>query len=451
MRVPRLHLFQLWALLIILSASAPCPAGKFPLREGDLWVMAGDRITAQHLHSNYFEAFCFARYPQLHFAFRNAAVRDHTVAATLQGFDLEIAAWNPTVVSVELGINDRRSSNHYEYIGNMETLIQRIRAIHARPVLFSPSAINDVGQRASLGPNRLLQEYTQALKELAAREKVPFADQFHPLLGFWNRIKQRDPLKEAVKTIEQQQSKDANETPVDDPGSLLPARPISKDKPSPLAGGDPVYPGPAGQLVMAAALLKGLGADGFVSTATLDATGKVINERGCKVEAVTAQPGKVAFDRLDHCRPFPIPDEARDAMTFDPDILALSQYTLTVIGLKKGRYALRIDGVLVATMSSDDLATGINLTALRAGLERNGVNPIVFQSRAILGAVAAKEELVSQWRTLSAKAHASGAAADVKEKLAAFTAQLQQADEKIRDAAKPRKLHFELSLPRHVR
>ena len=26
--------------------------------------MAGDSITAQHLHSNYFEAFCFARYPQ---------------------------------------------------------------------------------------------------------------------------------------------------------------------------------------------------------------------------------------------------------------------------------------------------------------------------------------------------------------------------------------------------
>src|SRR5262249_13080680 len=35
-------------------------ADKFPLQEGDVWVMAGDSITAQHLHSNYLEAFCYA-------------------------------------------------------------------------------------------------------------------------------------------------------------------------------------------------------------------------------------------------------------------------------------------------------------------------------------------------------------------------------------------------------
>jgi hypothetical protein len=27
--------------------------------------MVGDSITTQHLHSNYFEAFCYARYPNL--------------------------------------------------------------------------------------------------------------------------------------------------------------------------------------------------------------------------------------------------------------------------------------------------------------------------------------------------------------------------------------------------
>jgi len=62
-------------LLIVLTAATPLaaaePATTFPLRDGDIWVMAGDSITAQHLHSNYFEAFCFARYPNLKFAFRN--------------------------------------------------------------------------------------------------------------------------------------------------------------------------------------------------------------------------------------------------------------------------------------------------------------------------------------------------------------------------------------------
>ena len=44
-------------------------ADSFPLKEGDVWVMVGDSITAQHLHSNYFEAFCYARYPKLNFCF----------------------------------------------------------------------------------------------------------------------------------------------------------------------------------------------------------------------------------------------------------------------------------------------------------------------------------------------------------------------------------------------
>src|ERR1700753_2833328 len=87
-----------------LSAAAP-PTG-FPLKDGDVWVMAGDSITAQHLHSNYFEAFCYARYPQMKFAFRNSGVGGHTIPSTLARFDYDVAAWKPTVVSVDLGMYD---------------------------------------------------------------------------------------------------------------------------------------------------------------------------------------------------------------------------------------------------------------------------------------------------------------------------------------------------------
>jgi hypothetical protein len=74
------------------------------------------------------------------------------------------------------------------------------------------------------------------------------------------------------------------------------------------------------------------------------------------------------------------------------------------------------------------------------------VNPIVAQGRAILAAVAAKEGLVSQWRGLSQKAHAAGAAPELKEQLAALTKKVEESDEKTREAARPRKLHFELSV-----
>lgn len=52
------------ALFSLLTAVTTLTA-EFPLKDGDTWVMAGDSITAQHLHSNYYEAYCFARYPKL--------------------------------------------------------------------------------------------------------------------------------------------------------------------------------------------------------------------------------------------------------------------------------------------------------------------------------------------------------------------------------------------------
>ena len=96
MRTARMALLLGAALLPAAARAADEAGGKFPLRDGDIWVMAGDSITAQHLHSNYFEAFCYARYPNLKFAFRNSGVGGHTIPTTLARFDYDIAAWNPT-------------------------------------------------------------------------------------------------------------------------------------------------------------------------------------------------------------------------------------------------------------------------------------------------------------------------------------------------------------------
>ena len=62
-----------------------------------------------------------------------------------------------------------------------------------------------------------------------------------------------------------------------------------------------------------------------------------------------------------------------------------------------------------------------------------------------LGRVAAKEGIVGQWRSLSQKAHAAGADPSLKEQLTALTKKVEDADAKIREAAKPQKLRFELA------
>lgn len=64
MHTPFRSALRAGALFSLLTAVTTLTA-EFPLKDGDTWVMAGDSITAQHLHSNYYEAYCFARYPKL--------------------------------------------------------------------------------------------------------------------------------------------------------------------------------------------------------------------------------------------------------------------------------------------------------------------------------------------------------------------------------------------------
>src|SRR5439155_8812507 len=122
------------ALASVLNAGA---ADAFPLKEGDVWVMAGDSITAQHLHSNYFEAFCYARYPGLKFAFRNSGVGGDTIPKVLARFDWDVAAWKPSVVSVELGMNDQGGYSVAQFIENMGKLNEMIKGAGARPVYLT--------------------------------------------------------------------------------------------------------------------------------------------------------------------------------------------------------------------------------------------------------------------------------------------------------------------------
>ena len=438
----RLGLFVLGFACVLQAAPAADSASQFPLKDGDVWVMAGDSITAQHLHSNYFEAFCFARYPQLKFAFRNSGVGGHTIPSTLQRFDYDIGAWKPTVVSVELGMNDKGGTPTEKFISNMGTMTERIRSVKARPVILAPSPVNDGGVTGKWNGNQKLHDYAVALKEFSAKEKVPYADQFHALIDLWGKNKPRENVANSLKTLTQLVQDDKLEG-VEHLKAFLAVQEKNPSKPVSLQG-DPVHPGAPGQLMMAAALLKDLGADGFVSSVAIDAAGKV-EAKGCKVENVKAADGKISFDRTDERLPFPIPDEARAVVPMYPTILDLSQYTLKATGLKGSSYVLKINGIPTATLSAKELDQGVNLTTFGPTPGAKETNPVAAQGKAILAAVAAKEGLVGQWRGLSQKAHAPNADANLKDQLAALTKKVEEADQKIRDAAKPQKLTFELT------
>lgn len=423
------------AVLVACCALNILAVDAFPLKDGDIWVMAGDSITAQHLHSNYFEAFCYARYPALRFAFRNSGVGGDTIPKVLARFDYDVAAWKPTVVSVELGMNDQGGYSVQQFIENMGKLGESIKAAGARPVFFTSSPVNNGDTNKKIGGNAKLHQFAEALKPFAEAQKAPFADQFHMVIDVWGENKPREKLANLRTLITAELHEDKL------PGAehlkaFLAA--LEKD-PRPLVTmqGDPVHPGPPGQLIMAAALLKQLNADGFVSSATLDATGKVSEAKGCKIDDVKAENGGLSFSRLDETIAFPIPDEARDVIPLFPTILELSQYMLKVGGLTADKYTLKINGVELGTVTGKELADGINLTQFAKG-------PIAAQGKAVLAAIGAKEGNVGGWRGASKAALAAGATEAAKTNLLANTKKVEEADVKIREAAKPVKLAFEV-------
>lgn len=424
------------AAALVAGVGVARAQSEFPLKDGDTWVMVGDSITAQHLHSNYVEAFCYARFPKLNFCFRNSGVGGDTIPRVLARFDWDVAPWQPTVVSVELGMNDQGGFTTEKFVEGMGTLLGRIRAVNARPVLFSSSPVNNGAFAPKQDGANRLRDYSLALAVLAAKEGIPYANQYAALVDFWAANKPSENIARSLADMRALAAAQPNLPGAEHLKAFLEA--WNKEPKQPVSMmGDPVHPGPTGQLTMAAALLAGLKAPGLVSRATIDAAaGKATEAVQCSVDNVKLTGATLSFDRTDAALPFPIPDDARPVLGLTDLVADLSQYTLTVSGLKAERYNVTTDGVPCATVTAADLAKGWNMGLLDKG-------PVADQCRSILRLVAAKEGIVGAWRGAS-KAAASGDQAQ-QQRLTELAAQVKAADAEIRAAAQPKPHHVELT------
>lgn len=433
--------FSMFVIMISTAMLLHSQENRFPLKNGDTWVMAGDSITAQHLHSNYFEAFCHARFPKLDIRFRNSGVGGDTITKTIARFERDIGIWSPTIVSVELGMNDSGAGpdSTSDYISNMNILVERIIKSGARPVLFTSSPVNDGTPGKSLkGRNFTIDLYSSALGGFSAARKIPFANQFHTLIDIWAANK---PLEKVVAFAEEA----VNILSLQDlPGRqsieewLKTWNESDMNKKSANLGGNPVHPGPVGQLMMSSVLLKELGATGFVSSASVDFSGKILDTTGCLVSNVKVENGGISFDRLDESLPMPIPDEGRSALNIFPLIEELSQWILSIHSMPEGVYDVFIDGIKTASISSGDLGKGWNMGLLEKG-------PVADQCRQILNLVSVKEKLVSDARAKSKALFSPGmSVAEVKMLIEDITKKVDEADKEIRAVAKPRIHRFSI-------
>lgn len=352
----------------LLHAEAP----PLVLKDNDVWVMVGDSITAQRMHTNYIEMFYRTRHPGLKLHFRNSGIGGNRTNHVLDRFDYDVAAWKPTIVSVELGMNDVGGAFEKTlpaYVDGMKKIIEKIRAIPATPVLISSSPVDDGSKMNDWRGDRCktIHPFTEALQKLAAEENVLFVDQYHPLIDLWG-----DNRRKGAELAAKNPQPEPAPAPTPDG---KPAKPKLPPSLIPL-GGDPVHPGPVGQYTMAAVILKGLGVDGEVSSATISADGKIAETKGCKISEVMAADGKLSFTRLDETGFWPVLSSGKAAFDLLPSGLDVSKYLLTVTGLPEGEYQVIIDGKPAAKVQSKQLAEGWNMT-LAMGERSSAIGGVV--------------------------------------------------------------------------
>ena len=87
--------------------------------------------------------------------------------------------------------------------------------------------------------------------------------------------------------------------------------------------------------------------------------------------------------------PLPIQNDWVSLLPYVNNLKDLNRYELAVTGLSAGKYAIKIDGVEVASHSAEELAAGVNLGNVTKG-------PVFDQAQKVFAAINAKNGLVHQ-------------------------------------------------------
>ena len=156
---------------------------------------------------------------------------------------------------------------------------------------------------------------------------------------------------------------------------------------------DGVHLNDLGQLAMAYAMLKGLGAPEEVSSATIDAgAGALVCAEGCAISEIAKRDNGIEFTRLDHGLPLNL--GALSGLQYRwitiPD--GINRYMLTVQNLAAGDYEIRAGDRSLGKTNAAHLARGLNISSMTADPWEPG-GPWDAQSCMVKDLVEARDKL----------------------------------------------------------
>lgn len=336
----------LLAIAALLHTAHAADTSSFTLKDGDRVVFYGDSITDQRLYTTFTETFAITRFPKSDITFVHSGWGGDRVTGGGGGdidtrLKRDVFAYKPTVMTIMLGMNDASYrafddkifatyTNGYQHI--IDSLQRELPKL--RLTLIQPSPFDDVTRPPTFegGYNAVLVRYGEYVKQLAEREHAAVADL-------------NTGVTEAVKK--------ANEKDHELAIKLNPDR---------------VHPSAAGQLLMAAELLKAWKAPATVSVVEINAASKDFSAKtqGTKLTKGETQ-GGLSWTQLDEALPMPVDlKDAAMALAVESSgfMGALNRQILKVTSLDGKEYALKIDGETVGKFSREKFEEGLNLATL---------------------------------------------------------------------------------------
>jgi lysophospholipase L1-like esterase len=333
---------------------------KLLLKKGDRLAIVGDSITEQKMYSRVMETYLTVCVPELQITARQYGWGGETASGFLKRMTNDCLRFEPTVATTCYGMNDHGYRPYEEAIGEKyrdrsTAIVRSFKANGVRVVQGSPGCVGlrkDWDAASVESKNLNLCTLRNIGIEIAATEKVRFADVFWPMLTAGYAGQQKYGADYAI------------------------------------AGKDGVHPGWAGSFVMAYAFLKSFGLDGEIGTITVDLkSGKARVSKGHKV--VSAKDGTVEIQssRYPFCATGePDKDNSiRSAMKLVPFNQELNR--LTLVGKKGAASRYKVTwGAESKSFTAEQLARGVNLA------EAFPVNPFSDAFNKVDRAVKAKQD-----------------------------------------------------------
>ncbi|MBP3954393.1 SGNH/GDSL hydrolase family protein [Gemmata sp. G18] len=408
MRSPR----YLLAVLTVLLPISAIRADEFALRDGDTVVFLGDSITAAQTYGKIVENYTLLRYPDRKVRFVNAGVGGDTAAGGLKRLERDVLAHKPTVVTVAYGINDigwgtKADAEHKKaYLDGIRGIVEACKKREVRVYICSAAATAEDPAKSEAG---YLQKMCDDGMELSRS------------LG-GHAIDIQRAMRGVQKSIWAANAKVAD-----------------KAKHDTLHAPDGVHLNDLGQLAMAYAILKGLGAPADVSAVTVDADGaKLVAAKGCAVKDLTSRDGALEFTRLDEGLPFNYGIFYALNYRYVPVPSELNRYLLTVKSLPKGRYEVTADGRGLGVFTAEQLAGGVDLASATADPWQPG-GPWNAQANALKALTDARYEVLSAGAQLRAAIPGSPAAGQLGKQSGEFDTKIVEMQ---RNVAKPQPYQF---------